>query len=452
VKHDKGKKHVVTQRITLAGAPQKPKAKGDGAPPEKPDLKAGKPTPPESDLIDRGRFERPKPAKDAAAPEAPPVRQETRVEDPALRRSPAANDLDIESRDRDDEPVMLKRRKPQGRGPIPAWSFILLLAVIVLLAAISLYFFVLRNDGALATAPTPTPTETAAPTPTPTPIPTPTPTPVPTPSPTPNPYFTDNEQVSADMDTGHWSYTSPSLWVDVNRVFDESNTITYFAAEVRVNPDLGETELGGFAKPGDPKAKNVKLYVIARTYKAVVAVGGDFLADNIKKDPKGVIIRDGIKCVDHDDNSTAAFMPDGTIKIFKAGEITADELMAEGVNNAFSFGPTLINDGVIADGLDKAHLHSKNPRTAMGMIEPYHYLLVVVEGRSKRSKGMTFNELADLMASYGCTVAYNLDGGQSATMAFMGDHISEYVGSLTRQRPVPDALMFGTSDLVEPLE
>jgi hypothetical protein len=271
--------------------------------------------------------------------------------------------------------------------------------------------------------PTPEATPTPAATEAPSPVPSSTPVPTTPPEPTPEPFFTETEQVTADSDGGYWFYSSPVLWVEIHRIFDEENTITYFTAEVRTK--AGESERGGFAEPGNPHAKNVKLSVIARTYQAVVAVSGDFLADNLEEDPKGVVIRDGIVCVDDGNQDTAAFMPDGSLQIFRAGETTADELLALGVKNAFSFGPTLINDGVIEEGLDHAHLHVKNPRTAIGMIEPHHYLLVVVEGRSDRSKGMTLQELAELFASYGCSVAYNLDGGRSATIAFMGDHISE---------------------------
>jgi exopolysaccharide biosynthesis protein len=103
---------------------------------------------------------------------------------------------------------------------------------------------------------------------------------------------------------------------------------------------------------------------------------------------------------------------------------------------------------VIQDGLMDYAISSRKPRTAVGMLEPGHFMLVVVDGRASRySKGMTFEELADLMASLGCELAYNLDGGASATMAFMGEHISVYEGSTTGQRPVPDALMFGNSEL-----
>ncbi len=291
-----------------------------------------------------------------------------------------------------------------------------------------------------------TQTPTASETPTPTPEPTllPTPTPEPTPSPTPDPYFTEKEEVMADIDNGHWLYRSPSLYVEVNRYTNDIPQ-TYLVAEVRMK-DM-EKDRGGFSRPERPGGKSIELFKIAQHYKAVIAVNGDFL-DHHPEDPKGVIIRDGIVFVDDDENDTLAFYPDGTMRAISPGEKTADQLLADGVQNAFSFGPTLIKDGIIQSGLMDYRISDRKPRNAVGMIEPYHFILVLVEGRSRRSEGMTFEELAELFDSYDCEVAYNLDGGQSATMAFMGEHINEYKGSLLGQRPVPDALMFGYSELV----
>ena len=314
--------------------------------------------------------------------------------------------------------------------------FLIILALILLLSGCA---------AQQATAPTPTPTATPEPTPQPTPSPTPEPTPSPTPEPTPDPYFPDEEEVTVQPDNGYWLYRSPSLFVEVNRYFDEDNIITYFVAEVRMKES--ESERTGFGRPDKP-GKSKMLYDIARNYQAVIAVNGDFL-DYVSSDDKGIIIRNGEVYVERDEVDTLAFYPDGTMRIVRKGEATADDLLADGVKNSFSFGPALINDGVIEPDLEDMHLASKKPRTAVGMIEPYHYLLVVVDGRqSKYSKGMTYPELADLFASYDCEVAYNLDGGKSATMCFMGEHISKYDGSLTGQRRVPDALMFGFTPLL----
>jgi exopolysaccharide biosynthesis protein len=317
---------------------------------------------------------------------------------------------------------------------------LLLLLVVLLLAGCA------QTPQVIVTTPGPV-TEAPAPTSSPIPSPTPEPTPSPTPEPTPNPYFTDQEEVTADPDSGHWLYRSPSLYVDITRTIDEENKQTYFVADIRVTGS--ETERSGFSTPKRPGGKSTDLYWIAQYYKAVVAVNGDFLDNNASdKNRKGVIIRDGEVFVDKDKADTLAFLPDGTMKVFDVGEADADSLLAQGIQTTYSFGPTLINGGVIQEGLDKARLRKANPRTAVGMIEPGHYLLIVVEGRSSRAKGMTLVELADLFASYDCEVAYNLDGGQSSTMTFMGENINEYQGSLTGQRGVPDALMFGTSDQV----
>ena len=296
---------------------------------------------------------------------------------------------------------------------------------------------------------TPAPAETSAtmpsPTPLPTPEPTPVPTPEPTPSPTPDPYFPDKEEVSADVEGGHWLYRSPSLFVEVTR---HTNDVpqTWFVAEIRMKES--EKEIAGFANPEKPGRSSKDLYKIAREYKSVIAVNGDYM-DRVKSDPKGFIVRDGEVYVDDDEADTLAFYPDGTMRVFHPGETFAEQLLDEGVMNSFSFGPILIKDGQIEPGLKKLHLASRKPRTAVGMIEPYHFLLIVVDGRSsKYSKGMTYDELAEVFASYGCEVAFNLDGGASATMTFMGENINKYQGSFTGQRGVPDALMFGHSELV----
>ena len=52
---------------------------------------------------------------------------------------------------------------------------------------------------------------------------------------------------------------------------------------------------------------------------------------------------------------------------------------------------------------------------------------------------------------YGCKQAYNLDGGNSTAMVFMGEHLNQHPGvpeSKGGQRSLPDMLMWGTSDQV----
>jgi hypothetical protein len=57
-----------------------------------------------------------------------------------------------------------------------------------------------------------------------------------------------------------------------------------------------------------------------------------------------------------------------------------------------------------------------HPRTAIGYTDDQRLVMIVADGRSTASGGMTSLEMADLMISYGVTDAVNLDGGGSSTM------------------------------------
>lgn len=65
-----------------------------------------------------------------------------------------------------------------------------------------------------------------------------------------------------------------------------------------------------------------------------------------------------------------------------------------------------------------------NPRTAIGMVEPLHYVIIVGDGRTNTSKGLTLYQLAQALAYEGCRVGYNLDGGGSTTLWFNGEVIN----------------------------
>ncbi len=257
----------------------------------------------------------------------------------------------------------------------------------------------------------------------------------------------DKEAAVEDPKNGYWLYRSSSLYVEIKRITNKNGPITYFVAEIVTKN--ARSELPGFADTKNPGSSSLPLYSIAKNYKTVIAVNGDYMnrADTSRK---GIIMRNGITYLNNTKADTLAFYPDGSLRVLKPKATTPQALLNAGVRNTFSFGPTLINGGQIQSGLSSHRLSSKNPRTAVGMIAPNHYLLIVVDGRqSNYSVGMTLTELAKVFQQYGCQVAYNLDGGQSSTMSFMGKNINKYGGSLTGQRKVPDALMFGYSTLVK---
>ena len=63
---------------------------------------------------------------------------------------------------------------------------------------------------------------------------------------------------------------------------------------------------------------------------------------------------------------------------------------------------------------------ARAPRTAVAMRADGAMLLLVVDGRSKESAGVTLDELADMLVDLGATQALNLDGGGSSAMVVGG--------------------------------
>ena len=122
-----------------------------------------------------------------------------------------------------------------------------------------------------------------------------------------------------------------------------------------------------------------------------------------------------------------------------------------------SFGPYLVRDGEINPFIAQmSNGKTDQPRCAVGMIEPGRYHAILAEGRIRnKSVGVNVEFLANHMLNKGCKVAFNLDGGQTAVMAFMGNQISrigKYSGGRTSARTTTEILGVGHSDLIDPAE
>lgn len=103
--------------------------------------------------------------------------------------------------------------------------------------------------------------------------------------------------------------------------------------------------------------------------------------------------------------------------------------------------PVLLRNGQIQPGLS-GDVH---PRTAVGFSEDGSTLwIVVVDGRSARSRGVSLPELARIMQELGAHEAINLDGGGSATLVarspFSGQMEVKNTPSDGGERPVPNGL------------
>lgn len=175
---------------------------------------------------------------------------------------------------------------------------------------------------------------------------------------------------------------------------------------------------------------------------AILAINGDYYGAN----KRGYVIKNGVLYRDTvrqgDDTQDLAIYADGSFAIVDETEVSAQELLDSGVVQLVAFGPALIEDGVVqvSDTDEVSRAKTSNPRTAIGIIDDLHYIIVVADGRTKESDGLSLLELADLMESYGCVTAYNLDGGGSSTMVFNGVVVNNPTtnGSSITERSVSD--------------
>lgn len=98
---------------------------------------------------------------------------------------------------------------------------------------------------------------------------------------------------------------------------------------------------------------------------------------------------------------------------------TTADLTSRKAWQVWTFGPTLVYNNVISVGEDDdvASPHQAgNQRTAIGYLGPFHYMFLVSQGRNKgQTDGFSLHDLAQRLYDRGCSIAYNLDGGDSST-------------------------------------
>ena len=174
---------------------------------------------------------------------------------------------------------------------------------------------------------------------------------------------------------------------------------------------------------------------------AILAINGD----NYGSRETGYVIRNGVLYRDKAaaDQEDLVVYADGSFAVIRESEVSAQELLDQGAVQVFSFGPGLLEDGEITVGtteeVDRAK--ASNPRTAIGIMEPGHYVLVVSDGRTDESEGLSLYELAAFLQSIGVQTAYNLDGGGSSTMVFLGQVVNQPTsGRSIRERAVTDII------------
>ena len=235
------------------------------------------------------------------------------------------------------------------------------------------------------------------------------------------------------------SYTSQNIAITVEKRTQGSDKslVTYYVADVY----LRSTDYFRTAFAQDKFGQGIKedLLPIANRHNAILATSGDYYGMHANRS----VIRNGtVYRQKSGDGDVCVLYRDGTMKIvYDKEKFDAAAEVEKGAWQAWSFGPSLFKENGDTLTSYSGYLASKHPRCAIGYYEPGHYVFVLVDGRADNySAGLTMVALSNLMKELNCTVAYNLDGGQTAQMAFDGNIVNQ---PYKNGRVVSDILYIG---------
>ncbi len=247
------------------------------------------------------------------------------------------------------------------------------------------------------------------------------------------------EPSAAEPVTTDTTYSDGNISVELKtyRLYET----TVYVADVQLSS--AEYLKTAFAENSYGRNITAKTSATASSVNAILAINGDYYGAQ----RSGYVIRGGVLYRNTSSGSEdLVIYEDGSFGIVSEDEITAEELLASGAWNVLSFGPALVENGGISvsENDEVGRAMASNPRTAIGVIDDLHYVFVVADGRTGDSDGLSLHELAAFLQSIGCKTAYNLDGGGSSSMVFLGNLINNPVnGRRSGERSVSDIVYIG---------
>ena len=242
---------------------------------------------------------------------------------------------------------------------------------------------------------------------------------------------------------GELTYKTDRMSVSIEQ--KQKDGITYFVCDIQLT-DASQLRT---AFAGDSFTSGIYEATsdIAGRYAPVLAINADFC----RYHRNGVIIRNGevlrrqnitkhhLLIVDENGDFSAL-----TDRSGKQG-VVASDLEKRNTWQTFEFGPVLVKDGQATTLPSSFYINCHDgyyePRTAIGQVGPLHYMVIVVDGRRDGySTGASIPQLQQLFLDEGVDFAFNLDGGGSTTLYFLGEVINMPSGG--KQRSVSDVIMF----------
>ena len=175
--------------------------------------------------------------------------------------------------------------------------------------------------------------------------------------------------------------------------------------------------------------KGEKVSSMVKRTGAILGVnGGGFIDPNWEGNgfqPEGIVISGG-KIFYNDKGMNGTVQVVGIDKEGRmiAGKYKVSELVEMGVQEAVSFSPRFIVNGVgqiksQADGWGIA------PRTSMAQTKDGSILFAIIDGRQKHSIGATLYDVQQIFLEHGAVTAANLDGGASTVLVHDNEIINK---------------------------
>lgn len=234
------------------------------------------------------------------------------------------------------------------------------------------------------------------------------------------------------------SYTSDGLTITLTEKRVDDTTV--YVADIQT----ADSSHLLTALAEDTYGRNIKetTSAMASENEAVLAINGDYYGFR----STGFVLRNGTLYRDIANGDTQALVIDKNGNFSIVDESTTSAASLTDAQQILSFGPALVEDSqvVVSTSAEVSQSMTSNPRTAIGQIGENHYVIIVSEGRTSDSEGLTLYQLAEQFEALGATTAYNLDGGGSSTLYFNGKVVNQTVGGNDNsdERAVSDILYF----------
>lgn len=254
---------------------------------------------------------------------------------------------------------------------------------------------------------------------------------------------TQNMEKTTEPTITETSYSDENVQLNIEKNYIDNTNV--YVVDIKVSdPSFLKTALAN-----NTYGRNIteKTSTMAENNQAILAINGDFYGFR----STGYVIRNGVlyRDVANDANQQDLVIDkEGNFSIINEADTTAQSLVDNGAWQVLSFGPSLIENSQlsVSEGTEVGQSMSSNPRTAIGQIDTNHYVIIVSEGRTDDSQGLSLYQLAEQFKSLGAKTAYNLDGGGSSTLYFNGKVINQTVGGAKggNERSVSDILYIGS--------